>query len=57
MNNDLRTYYVSIPPASRRSPYAFCGKNAQRDADRLAKREGGKVRKMTGLEWDALARK
>lgn len=55
MNNDIRTYYVVT--FSRRSPFSFCGKNAKRDAHRLAKRDGGKVRKMTGAEWDALASK
>jgi hypothetical protein len=53
MNNDIRTYYVVIF-SSRRSPYSFCGKNAKRDAERLAKRDGGRVRKMTGAEWDNL---
>ena len=53
MNNDIRTYYV-VTFTSRRSPYSFCGKNAKRDAERMAKREGGKVRKMTGAEWDNL---
>ena len=51
MKDDARTYYVVTSPHS--SPYSFTGKNAKRDAERMAKR-GGRVRKMTGTEWDAL---
>ena len=55
MKNETRTYHVAVFP--RISPVSFCGKNAKRDAERLAKKNGGKVRKMTGKEWDELASK
>ncbi len=54
MHNDLRTYHV-VTFSARRSPVGFCGPNAKRDAWRLARRDAGRVRKMTGAEWDALA--
>lgn len=53
MKNDIRTYHVVVF-TSRRSPCSFTGKNAKRDAARLAKRDGGMVRKMTGAEWGSL---
>jgi len=50
MNDKNRIYHVVTYPGTRRSPYAFCGTNAKRDAERMAKKEGGKVRRMTGEE-------
>lgn len=54
MNNDKRIYHVVVF-TNRRSPHSFCGKNAKRDAEAMAKRDGGKVRRMTGKEWGQLA--
>lgn len=53
MKNDNRIYHVAVFP--RLSPVSFCGKNAKRDAQALAKRNGGRVRRMTGAEWDRMA--
>jgi hypothetical protein len=55
MNDKKRIYHVAIFPSTRLSPYAFAGKNAARDAHRLASRSHGKVRVMTGQEWRELA--
>lgn len=51
----LRIYWVVTFRARGRSPISFTGTNARRDALRLAARDGGAARRMTGAEWSALA--
>lgn len=53
MNNDCKTYYL-VAFKSGRSPYSFAGRNAKRDAMRLAKRDNGRVLKMNGAQMGQL---
>ena len=56
MNDQNRIYHVVAYP-DRRAPYSFAGTNAKRDAERLAKRTGGRLKTMTGAEWIELTAK